>query len=95
MKECLWRSNRATQTYFVTTGGFTLPSGALRSLPSAWVLSTLPSERSHSSRKKFTLICPEFVIQLRSFSGTSMAQAIWFLAQVSFTCVFAALQLIP
>ncbi len=60
--------NRASQLgkAFDSSGGFILPSGAMRSPDVSWI----PIERWHQlgaeERKKFLPLCPDFVIELRS-----------------------------
>ncbi|WP_066423458.1 Uma2 family endonuclease [Anabaena sp. 4-3] len=62
----VWTKQNGTGVGFGSSGGFTLPNGAVRSPDAAWIKRTrweaIPSEL----RKKFAPICPEFVIELRS-----------------------------
>lgn len=63
-----WTKQDGTGVGFGSSGGFTLPNGAVRSPDAAWIKKTdwlaIPLEK----RKKFAPICPEFVIELRSES---------------------------
>ncbi|MBD2342698.1 Uma2 family endonuclease [Anabaena subtropica] len=63
-----WTQQDGTGVGFGSSGGFTLPNGAVRSPDAAWIKRTrweaIPSEL----RQKFAPICPEFVIELRSKS---------------------------
>ncbi|MBH8552355.1 Uma2 family endonuclease [Nostocaceae cyanobacterium CENA357] len=64
----VWTKQDGTGVGFGSSGGFTLPNGAVRSPDAAWIKrdrwEAIPSEL----RKKFAPICPEFVIELRSES---------------------------
>jgi Uma2 family endonuclease len=64
----IWTKQDGTGVGFGSTGGFTLPNGAVRSPDAAWIKrdrwEAIPAEL----RKKFAPICPEFVIELRSES---------------------------
>jgi Uma2 family endonuclease len=64
----IWTKQDNTGVGFGSSGGFTLPNGAVRSPDAAWIKKArwevIPSEQ----RKKFAPICPEFVIELRSES---------------------------
>ncbi|MFO5441565.1 MAG: Uma2 family endonuclease [Dolichospermum sp.] len=62
----IWTKQDGTGVGFGSSGGFTLPNGAVRSPDAAWIKRTkweaIPTEK----RKKFAPICPEFVVELRS-----------------------------
>ncbi len=62
----LWAKRDAQGTTFDSSGGFCLPSGAVRSPDASWVrhsrLNALPPEQ----QEKFLPLCPDFVIELRS-----------------------------
>lgn len=62
----VWTKQDSTGVGFGSSGGFTLPNGAVRSPDAAWIKrdrwEAIPAEL----RKKFAPICPEFVIELRS-----------------------------
>ena len=66
----IWTKLDGTGVGFGSSGGFTLPSGAVRSPDAAWIKKTdwqaIPAEL----RKKFAPICPEFVVELRSESDS-------------------------
>ena len=65
-----WTKQDGTGVGFGSSGGFTLPNGAVRSPDAAWIKKTdweaIPAEL----RKKFAPICPEFVVELRSESDS-------------------------
>jgi Uma2 family endonuclease len=62
----IWTKQDGTGVGFGSSAGFTLPNGALRSPDAAWIKKTRWSAILPEQRKKFTSICPEFVIELRS-----------------------------
>ncbi|MBN3924291.1 Uma2 family endonuclease, partial [Nostoc sp. NMS4] len=51
-----------------SSGGFTLPNGAVRSPDAGWIKRDRWEAIPEELRKKFAPICPEFVIELRSQS---------------------------
>ncbi|GCL39234.1 protein of unknown function DUF820 [Sphaerospermopsis reniformis] len=61
-----WTKQDGTGVGFGSSGGFTLPNGAVRSPDAAWIKKerweAIPTEQ----RKKFAPICPDFVVELRS-----------------------------
>lgn len=61
-----WVQQNSLGVGFGSSGGFTLPSGAVRSPDAAWIersrWEAIPAEQ----RKRFAPICPDFVIELRS-----------------------------
>jgi Uma2 family endonuclease len=61
-----WTKQDGTGVGFGSSGGFTLPNGAVRSPDTAWIKKerweAIPAEQ----RKKFAPICPDFVVELRS-----------------------------
>jgi Uma2 family endonuclease len=63
-----WTQQDGTGVGFGSSGGFTLPSGAVRSPDAAWIKRTRWEAIPVELRKKFAPICPEFVIELRSES---------------------------
>ncbi len=64
----IWTKQDGTGVGFGSSGGFTLPNGAVRSPDAAWIKRTRWETISPELRKKFAPICPEFVIELRSES---------------------------
>ncbi|AFY46084.1 hypothetical protein Nos7524_0162 [Nostoc sp. PCC 7524] len=62
----LWTKQDGTGVGFGSSGGFTLPNGAVRSPDAAWIKRTHWETIPLELRKKFAPICPEFVIELRS-----------------------------
>lgn len=61
-----WVQRDGTGIGFGSSGGFTLPNGAVKSPDAAWIdrarWEAIPVEQ----RKKFPPICPDFMIELRS-----------------------------
>ncbi|MFN6519187.1 MAG: Uma2 family endonuclease [Nostoc sp. CreGUA01] len=64
----IWTKQDGTGVGFGSSGGFTLPNGAVRSPDAAWIKRTRWEAIPAQLRKKFAPICPEFVIELRSES---------------------------
>ncbi|MEH2072122.1 MAG: Uma2 family endonuclease [Nostoc sp.] len=62
----IWTKQDGTGVGFGSSGGFTLPNGAVRSPDAAWIKRTRWQAIPAELRKKFAPICPEFVIELRS-----------------------------
>ncbi len=65
-----WAKTDGTSTAFDSSTGFRLPNGAVRSPDAAWVLRPRLEAISPEEREKFLPLCPDFVIELRSFSDT-------------------------
>ncbi|MBD2360370.1 Uma2 family endonuclease [Anabaena minutissima FACHB-250] len=64
----VWTKQDGTGVGFGSSGGFTLPNGAVRSPDAAWIKRTHWEAIPLELRKRFAPICPEFVIELRSES---------------------------
>ncbi|MEH2291877.1 Uma2 family endonuclease [Nostoc sp.] len=64
----IWTKQDGTGVGFGSSGGFTLPNGAVRSPDAAWIKRTSWEAIPAELRKKFAPICPDFVIELRSES---------------------------
>ncbi|MCC5626390.1 Uma2 family endonuclease [Nostoc sp. CHAB 5715] len=64
----VWTKQDGTGVGFGSSGGFTLPNGAVRSPDAAWIKRDRWEAIPPELRKKFAPICPEFVIELRSQS---------------------------
>jgi Uma2 family endonuclease len=62
----IWTKQDGTGVGFGSSGGFTLPNGAVRSPDAAWIRKTRWEEIDLELRKKFAPICPDFVVELRS-----------------------------
>jgi Uma2 family endonuclease len=62
----IWTKQDGTGVGFGSSGGFTLPNGAVRSPDAAWIKRTKWEAIPADKRKKFAPICPEFVVELRS-----------------------------
>ena len=64
----IWAETDDSGLAFESNAGFTLPNGALRSPDASWVLKSRLAEIPETERLKFSPICPDFVIELRSES---------------------------
>jgi Uma2 family endonuclease len=62
----IWTKQDDTGVGFGSSGGFTLPNGAVRSPDAAWISKTRWEKVDIELRKKFAPICPDFVVELRS-----------------------------
>lgn len=64
----LWVWNQRTDfgVAFDSSTGFKLPNGAIRSPDAAWVKKERWQSLSPEQKRKFALICPDFVIELHS-----------------------------
>ena len=65
-----WTKQDGTGVGFGSSGGFTLPNGAVRSPDAAWIKKTRWEAIPADLRKKFAPICPDFVVELRSESDS-------------------------
>jgi Uma2 family endonuclease len=61
-----WTKQDGTGVGFGSSGGFTLPNGAVRSPDAAWIKKARWEAIPVEQRKRFAPICPEFVVELRS-----------------------------
>ncbi|MEO1760730.1 MAG: Uma2 family endonuclease [Cyanobacteria bacterium J06629_18] len=66
----IWTKQDGTGIGFGSSGGFTLPNGAVRSPDAAWIKKVYWKAIPQDKRKKFAPICPEFVVELRSESDS-------------------------
>lgn len=62
----VWTKQDGKGVGFGSSGGFTLPNGAVRSSDAAWIEKTRWEEIDLELRKRFAPICPDFVVELRS-----------------------------
>ena len=62
----LWTKQDGTGVGFGSSGGFTLPNGAVRSPDAAWISKIRWQRIDPELRKRFAPICPDFVVELRS-----------------------------
>lgn len=62
----IWTKQDGTGVGFGSSGGFTLPNGAVRSPDAAWIKKARWETIPLQQRKKFAPICPEFIVELRS-----------------------------
>lgn len=61
-----WAQKDGTGVGFGSSGGFTLPNGAVKSPDAAWILKSRWEAIASEQRKRFAPICPDFVIELQS-----------------------------
>lgn len=64
----VWAQRDGRGYAFDSNTGFTLPDGSMRSPDAAWVLATRWDAMTEADKERFSPICPEFVIELRSTS---------------------------
>ncbi len=65
-----WSKQDGKGKSFDSSGGFILPSGAMRSPDASWVSNDKLKNLSEEDWEKFLPLCPEFVIELRSASDS-------------------------
>jgi len=61
-----WTMQNATGVAFDSSAEFTLPNGAKRSADAAWILKSRWDSFTKEEKERFTKICPDFVLELRS-----------------------------
>ncbi|WP_165233871.1 Uma2 family endonuclease [Aquisphaera insulae] len=68
----LWIWNRQTGLgkAFESSAGFTLPNTAIRGPDASWMTLDRWEQLSREERLKFSHVCPDFVVELRSPSNT-------------------------
>ncbi len=66
----MWTRQDGTGVGFGSSGGFTLPNGAVRSPDAAWIQKSRWQAIPQEQRQKFAPICPDFVVELRSASDS-------------------------
>jgi Uma2 family endonuclease len=65
-----WNSKSNLGEVFDSSTGFTLPNGAERSPNASWVKIERWNALTLEQQEKFAPICPDFVVELRSFSDS-------------------------
>ncbi len=65
-----WAKKDGTSTVFDSSGGFSLPNGAVRVPDACWVSNEQLAKLSEEELEAYPPLCPEFVIELRSSSDT-------------------------
>ncbi|MBI1929279.1 Uma2 family endonuclease [Candidatus Poribacteria bacterium] len=63
-----WVEANGTGIGFDSSTGFTLPNGAKRSPDLAWIKRSRWETLTEEERKKFPPLCPDFVVELRSWT---------------------------
>ncbi len=66
MQLALWAEEDGRGLSFDSNGGFTLPDGSMRSPDGAWISWPRWNALSRRDQERFSPLCPEFVIELRS-----------------------------
>lgn len=66
----IWARKDGAGRAFDSSGGFTLPNGAMRSPDGAWVERTRLRALTSRQQERFLPLCPTFVIELRSPSDS-------------------------
>lgn len=61
-----WAESDGRGYVFDSNTGFTLPDGSMRSPDAAWVSKAKWDALSSQDQERFSHICPEFIIELRS-----------------------------
>jgi Uma2 family endonuclease len=62
----IWARQDGSGVCFDSSSEFTLPNGAKRSPDASWILKSRWDRVSPEEKERFTEICPDFVIELRS-----------------------------
>jgi Uma2 family endonuclease len=62
----VWAKKDGTGTVFDSSGGFSLPNGAVRAPDACWVSNEQLAKLTDEELEAFPPLCPEFVIELRS-----------------------------
>jgi Uma2 family endonuclease len=62
----IWARRARAGSVFDSSGGFVLPTGAIRSPDAAWVKRDRMAILSQAQREKFLPLCPDFVVELLS-----------------------------
>jgi Uma2 family endonuclease len=62
----IWAQKDKTGTVFDSSGGFSLPNGAVRAPDACWVSNEQLAKLTDEELESFPPLCPEFVIELRS-----------------------------
>ncbi|MDY6784600.1 MAG: Uma2 family endonuclease [Cyanobacteriota bacterium] len=65
-----WRGAGEPGEVFDSSTGFTLPNGAIRSPDASWVSQERWDALTPEEKKTFPIICPDFVVELRSRSDS-------------------------
>jgi Uma2 family endonuclease len=62
----VWAKKDGTGTVFDSSGGFSLPNGAVRAPDACWVSNEQLAKLTDEELEAYPPLCPEFVIELRS-----------------------------
>jgi len=65
-----WADQDGRGYAFDSNTGFTLPDGSMRSPDAAWVLAARWDAMSDEDKDRFSPLCPDFIIELRSQSDS-------------------------
>jgi Uma2 family endonuclease len=61
-----WAWQNGTGVTFGSSGGFILPSGAMRAPNAAWVLRSRLAPLTPEQKQQFLPLCPDLVVEIRS-----------------------------
>ena len=61
-----WTKKNRSGVCFGSSAGFTLPNGAIRSADAAWVKREKWDSLTEQEKARFSPLCPDFVVELRS-----------------------------
>ncbi len=62
----IWNEQRGLGIVFDSSGGFSLPNGAMRSPDAAWITLDRWHGLTEEEKEQFPPLCPDFVIELKS-----------------------------
>jgi Uma2 family endonuclease len=65
-----WAKEDKTGTVFDSSGGFSLPNGAVRAPDACWVSNEQLAKLTDEELEAFPPLCPEFIVELRSASDS-------------------------
>jgi len=66
----IWNRKHSLGYVFDSNAGFTLPDKSMRSPDAAWIKKERWEKISMEDRERFTHICPDFIIELKSASDS-------------------------
>jgi Uma2 family endonuclease len=66
----IWAEKDGSGTVFDSSGGFSLPNGAVRAPDACWVSNEQLAKLTDEELEAYPPLCPEFVIELRSATDT-------------------------
>jgi Uma2 family endonuclease len=67
-----WSEKNDSGIFFDSSAGFTLPDNSVRSPDAAWIAKRRWKSLTKKSQNEFPRICPDFIIELKSKSDSSI-----------------------